>query len=164
MSPVSHTVSAVEPHEQQPVAVKKLRKPRIQIFKEINPSTYSVLAFASFLLIVGVWSLLSYLQLVNPVFLPAPHLVLAEFFRQLGTGTYWEHIGISVFRVSAGFVLACLIGIPIGSHPVGTLAGCQSNRSGLNLSRSPQGPHWFLTPPTGTTSCSSDSSRSPRCW
>lgn len=114
MNPVSQPVSAVEHHEQRPATAKKLKKPRIQIFKEINPSTYSVLAFASFMLIVGVWSLLSYLQLVNPVFLPAPHLVLAEFFRQLGTGAYWEHIGISLFRVSAGFVLACLIGIPIG--------------------------------------------------
>jgi NitT/TauT family transport system permease protein len=33
---------------------------------------------------------------------------------QLGTPEYWEHIGISVFRVMAGFVLSCLIGIPLG--------------------------------------------------
>ncbi|MOA06314.1 putative aliphatic sulfonates transport permease protein SsuC [compost metagenome] len=32
----------------------------------------------------------------------------------LGTGDYWHHIGISIFRVSAGFLLACLIGIPLG--------------------------------------------------
>ena len=32
----------------------------------------------------------------------------------LGTSAYWNHIGISIFRVSAGFLLACLIAIPIG--------------------------------------------------
>jgi NitT/TauT family transport system permease protein len=58
--------------------------------------------------------LLSYLELVNPVFLPQPHRVLAEMIHQLGTATYWEHIGISVFRVSAGFALACVVAIPLG--------------------------------------------------
>jgi NitT/TauT family transport system permease protein len=114
MSQANRAVTSVQQHEAKTVAGNKIKKPKIQIFKEISPSLYSGLAVSSFLLIVGVWAFLSYLQLVNPVFLPAPHLVLSEFFLQLGTGAYWEHIGISVFRVSAGFLLACLVGIPIG--------------------------------------------------
>jgi len=90
------------------------KRPRLRIFQEISPSLFSILAVASFLCIVGVWSLLSYAQLVNPVFLPPPHRVLAELVRQLGTAEYWSHIWISVFRVSAGFALACIVGIPIG--------------------------------------------------
>src|ERR1700754_830177 len=111
MSYANHAVSSDKRLEPQRAAA---RRTRIEIFKEISRPLYSGLAVASFLLIVGVWSLLSYLQWVNPVFLPEPHRVLIEFFNQLGTAAYWEHIGTSVFRVSAGFVLACLIGIPIG--------------------------------------------------
>jgi len=86
----------------------------MRIFKDIRPSLFTGLAVSSFALIVAVWSLISYLQLVNPVFLPQPHSVLLEMLRQLVTAEYWAHIGISVFRVSAGFLLACLVGIPLG--------------------------------------------------
>jgi len=91
-----------------------VRKQRLQIFKDIHPSLYSGLAIAAFAIILGLWSLLSYAQLVNPVFLPAPDRVLTEFVRLLGTAEYWSHISMSVFRVSAGFILACIVGIPIG--------------------------------------------------
>lgn len=87
---------------------------KLQIFKDISPSLFAGLAVAAFVGIVGVWSLLSYAKLVNPVFLPQPHRVLVEFFRLLGTEEYWSHIGMSVFRVGAGFLLACFLGIPIG--------------------------------------------------
>ncbi|WP_042171243.1 ABC transporter permease [Paenibacillus gorillae] len=91
------------------------RKPyRMQIFKEIGAKPFALTAGASFLALLLIWSVLSYMKLVNPVFLPEPHQVLMELFRQLGTEAYWHHIGISVFRVSAGFLLACIVGIPIG--------------------------------------------------
>jgi NitT/TauT family transport system permease protein len=94
--------------------IDKPRKQRMQIFKEIRPTMYTTLAMVSFLSILLIWAILSYLELVNPTFLPEPHAVLSEMVFQLGTSEYWEHIGISVFRVMAGFVLSCLIGIPLG--------------------------------------------------
>ncbi|MBA9083984.1 NitT/TauT family transport system permease protein [Fontibacillus solani] len=91
------------------------RKPhKIQIFKEIGSRAFSLTAIMSFVALLGVWSLLSYTHAVNSTFLPAPHEVLIELFTLLGTGDYWHHIGISIFRVSSGFLLACLIGIPLG--------------------------------------------------
>ncbi|MNO12450.1 putative aliphatic sulfonates transport permease protein SsuC [compost metagenome] len=91
------------------------RKPhKIQIFKEIGSKSFAITAMISFLSLLGVWSLLSYTHAVNPTFLPQPHEVLVEMVTLLGTGDYWHHIGISIFRVSAGFLLACLIGIPLG--------------------------------------------------
>jgi NitT/TauT family transport system permease protein len=95
--------------------MKQRKKPhRLQIFKEIGSKSYFVTAGCSFLLLLAIWSALSYTQAVSPTFLPEPHKVLLELFRQLGSKDYWGHISISVFRVTAGFVLACLIGIPVG--------------------------------------------------
>jgi len=90
------------------------KRPKLQIFKEIGPARFFGLAVGSFAFILIVWLLISQLELVNPVFLPKPQNVLAEMIHQLGTGEYWAHIGISVFRVTAGFLLACAVGIPLG--------------------------------------------------
>ncbi|MER2107616.1 MAG: ABC transporter permease [Solibacillus sp.] len=74
-------------------------------------ATGTVMAFASILLI---WTVLSYLELVNPVFLPTPFDVLTAFVTSLGQGAFWGDVGISVYRVFLGFLLACVIGIPLG--------------------------------------------------
>ena len=71
----------------------------------------TILAFASVLVI---WSVLSYLEIVNPIFLPTPLAVLAAFATSLSDATFWGDVGISVYRVFMGFLLACLIGIPLG--------------------------------------------------
>lgn len=93
----------------------KRRKPhRMQIFKDIGSRSFGITAGSSFLLLLLLWSALSYTEAVNPIFLPKPHEVLAEMIHLLGTSDYWHHIGISVFRVMGGFLLACVIGIPIG--------------------------------------------------
>ncbi len=91
------------------------KKPHtFQIFKEISPRAFAWTSASSFVLLLGVWSLLSYMELVNPVFLPKPHDVLIKLVLNLGSPAYWEHIGISVFRVTGGFLLACVVAIPLG--------------------------------------------------
>ncbi|HTG70057.1 MAG TPA: ABC transporter permease [Candidatus Udaeobacter sp.] len=91
------------------------RKPyKFQIFKDIGPKPFAVTAGFSFALLLGLWSLLSYTETVSPIFLPKPHAVLVQLILNLGSPEYWGHIGISVFRVTAGFLLACVIAIPIG--------------------------------------------------
>ncbi|MFS0723640.1 ABC transporter permease [Paenibacillus sp. 1P07SE] len=94
--------------------IPKKRPQRLQIFKEISPRAFLLTAVVSFVLLIGVWLLLSTSGAVNPIFLPPPQAVLAELFIQLGSAEYWGHIGISVFRVFSGFALACAIGIPLG--------------------------------------------------
>jgi len=76
--------------------------------------TFTILALSSFAAIIVLWYALCLLELVDPIFLPAPHRVLQELLHQLSTGEYWGHIGISVFRVSSGFLLACIVAIPLG--------------------------------------------------
>jgi NitT/TauT family transport system permease protein len=71
-------------------------------------------AIGSFVLVIAIWALASYGEWVNPTFLPQPGIVFQRFFELLNEKIYWHHIGISVFRVMAGFLLACAIGIPLG--------------------------------------------------
>lgn len=95
-------------------ATKRRRPHRMQIFKEIGARPFAFTAGTSFLLMLAIWSLLSYSGSVDPVFLPTPVKVLTVMIEQFGKSAFWHHIGISVFRVSAGFVLACIVGIPLG--------------------------------------------------
>ncbi|MEM1130840.1 MAG: ABC transporter permease subunit [Pseudomonadota bacterium] len=55
---------------------------------------------------------------MEPIWLPAPEAVVSRFFEIASTGyqnfTLWEHLGWSLFRVIAGFVLGAIVGIPLG--------------------------------------------------
>lgn len=94
--------------------MSKNRRHVWNIFSDIAPGLYAGIAIGSFLLVIAVWSIASYGGMVNPTFLPKPDLVFSQFFDLLNQKVYWNHIGISVFRVMSGFLLACLIGIPLG--------------------------------------------------
>ncbi|MFC5470417.1 ABC transporter permease [Cohnella suwonensis] len=93
---------------------KPKKRPAFRIFEDIPKSGFLATAALSFVVMLTVWSALSYGGLMNPVFMPTPDKVFRTFFDQLGTSAYWHQIGISVFRVMAGFVLACVVAIPIG--------------------------------------------------
>jgi NitT/TauT family transport system permease protein len=94
--------------------MSKGRRKVWNIFSDIAPGLYTSVAIGSFVLVLAIWTAASYGGMVNPTFLPKPSLVFTQFFSLLNEKIYWHHIGISVFRVLAGFLLACVIGIPLG--------------------------------------------------
>lgn len=55
---------------------------------------------------------------MEPIWLPAPEAVWARFIDIARDGyqssSLWQHVGSSVFRVVAGFLLGALVGIPLG--------------------------------------------------
>jgi taurine transport system permease protein len=65
-----------------------------------------------------LWTLLSRYKLVNPLFLPAPDVVWKSFVEVLTSGyqgkLLHEHMVASLARIFAGYLTACLIGIPLG--------------------------------------------------
>lgn len=75
----------------------------------------SVLSIAG---IIFVWWLVTTMGWVKPLFLPSPQAVLGKFVNVWQNGftntPFLEHVGISAARVFGAFVLACLIGIPLG--------------------------------------------------
>lgn len=67
--------------------------------------------------IVAWWAAVVVFE-VRPDFLPTPPQVLEKLLwlarNEVGGGTLWVHAGWSVLRFLAGFVLAALLGIPLG--------------------------------------------------
>jgi NitT/TauT family transport system permease protein len=68
----------------------------------------------SLLVPLTVWTIISSLQFVSPVFLPTPIAVLAAGIKLFTENNLWGDILASCGRVLAGFVLSAVIGVPIG--------------------------------------------------
>ena len=84
------------------------------IRKSIDKKIYTIIALISFLVLLGIWTILSVSGLVNSVFLPTPMAVINALISSINDGTLWGDIGISVFRIFMGFLLAVIIGVPLG--------------------------------------------------
>jgi NitT/TauT family transport system permease protein len=61
-----------------------------------------------------VWIAIASLQLVPPIFLPSPVAVLEAGYKMFTENNLWLDVLVSSGRVLAGFVLAAIIGVPIG--------------------------------------------------
>ncbi len=70
------------------------------------------------LVAIGAWELLSAFRLVPPDLLPGPPAVLHALVDMLRHGyretTLWGNSWATLYRCGAGFILACLTGIPLG--------------------------------------------------
>lgn len=68
--------------------------------------------------LLAIWQLLSALHVVSPLDLPSPERVVHDFVRVSTVGyggrTLLAHIGISTFRILAGFVAAVVAGVLVG--------------------------------------------------
>jgi NitT/TauT family transport system permease protein len=83
--------------------------------REPIPRTlYVALSLGSFLFFLVAWAVLTYGGLIDPLFLPSPGRVFQagyDLFAELGFTT---DIVNSTYRVMTGFLLAALIGVPLG--------------------------------------------------
>jgi NitT/TauT family transport system permease protein len=96
--------------ERAPRNVEDFLSPREPIPKGL----YSILALSSFAFFLILWSILTYGRFVDPLFLPSPGRVFqagVDLFLQL---EFTTDILNSVYRVMMGFIIAAIIGIPIG--------------------------------------------------
>lgn len=80
---------------------------------EIGRGTSVVLGVAAFAVILAAWSLLSYGGLVDPMFLPSPSKTLQSAVAMFSSG-FWGDIAATVWRVMGGFVIAAIVGVPLG--------------------------------------------------
>ena len=96
--------------ERAPRSIEDFLSPR----EPIPKSLYVILALSSFAFFLVVWSILTYGGLIDPLFLPSPGKVFQagiDLFVKLGFTT---DILNSVYRVMVGFIVAALIGVPLG--------------------------------------------------
>jgi NitT/TauT family transport system permease protein len=96
--------------EWAPGKLENLLSPREPIPKGL----YFILVLSSFTFFLILWSILTYGGFVDPLFLPSPGKVFqagVDLFSELGFTT---DILNSVYRVMMGFIIAAIIGVPIG--------------------------------------------------
>lgn len=68
--------------------------------------------FLAFLFVIAAWQVVAWL--VNRPILPAPGTVLLVFWRELTGGALAGHFLVSLWRVTAGMLLAVLAAAPLG--------------------------------------------------
>lgn len=81
---------------------------------EIPHTVFILSGTFAFIVLVAGWSVLSYGGYVQPHFLPAPGKVVDSAIKMITGGELFKHIYISVYRVVMGFILAAVIGVPLG--------------------------------------------------
>ncbi len=95
-----------------------VRPPTLRIDWNIRGSLdrrrYMLIATASFALWLAVWWAATALELADPLFLPGPGAVLRRFLAWLREGSLASDAGISLFRVTAGFLLSAVMAVPLG--------------------------------------------------
>jgi len=70
------------------------------------------------ILLICLWGFVTYAGYIKPLFLPSPLGVVNAFIEVMKEGFtgvgFWQHIWVSTLRVFGAFLLACVIGIPLG--------------------------------------------------
>lgn len=68
--------------------------------------------------LIFFWWAITYAGFIKPLFLPSPMGVVNALVTMLKDGftgvSFWEHTWVSTLRVFGAFLLACVIGIPLG--------------------------------------------------
>jgi NitT/TauT family transport system permease protein len=86
----------------------------MKLYRDINRRTYVALATLTFSLFLALWFVLSKNMESAAVFLPSPLAVAADgvaLFRERG---FVDDILASIYRVTAGFVAAVVVALPVG--------------------------------------------------
>ncbi|MFQ4144170.1 ABC transporter permease [Chlorogloeopsis sp. ULAP02] len=96
-----------------------------RIAEDIPKKLAWTLMFLSIAVPILLWWIISNTGLIPSLFLPTPTQVWDAFQRLLGTGDLQKDIFFSLFRVIAGFLLAAIISIPLGTL-MGTFASIRA--------------------------------------
>ncbi|MFJ7747485.1 ABC transporter permease [Peribacillus sp. NPDC097295] len=102
---------------EESVKTKKKKKKRLRYFepqKPIPKSLYFKLTMSSFILLLGIWSLLTYTNIVDALFLPTPTSIITSGITLFTQFNFINDIFVTFSRVLVGFGLALLIGVPLG--------------------------------------------------
>lgn len=81
--------------------------------RDNNPYAY-LIPFLGFFVLLLVWDVLARFSGWSQQVFPGPVVVLVSMGELLGDGTLIKHTVASLFRVTVGFYLAAILGIPMG--------------------------------------------------
>lgn len=92
---------------------------------DISPQLYAFSSVLAFAVLFLIWSVLTYGSFVPPLFLPAPDTIIKDAVLLFSEFDLMTDVWASVFRVCAGFLLAAVIGVPLGVF-MGSLKVCEA--------------------------------------
>jgi NitT/TauT family transport system permease protein len=73
---------------------------------------HSLAALGAVALVVAAWWIA--VAVTHSLIFPTPAQVVTGTLELVEDGTLWRHIGASLFRVAAGFLLAVIVAVPLG--------------------------------------------------
>jgi NitT/TauT family transport system permease protein len=86
----------------------------LRIGGRISTRNFVLISVAVFVLLLGIWWLVAAEGWEQPLFLPSPKAVWNIFTTQLSNGQLASDVGVSVFRIMVGFLIASVLAVPIG--------------------------------------------------
>jgi taurine transport system permease protein len=92
--------------------------PRTSAFREPGVGPSAAISFATIVVLLAVWFLITNAGWIKPLFLPSPQAVWQQLVLyasgQANDKPLWQHLGSSLLRVFSAFTLACITAIPLG--------------------------------------------------
>ena len=82
--------------------------------RPLSRRQYITTAIIGFLTLLAAWAAISLSGLVQPLFLPSPIAVGQKLIEQALNGELLSDMGISIYRVMVGYLIASALAIPIG--------------------------------------------------
>lgn len=90
---------------------KKVIKNRVAFLEQKIPGYVSVAGIIALLLI---WELVCRLQIVPPLFLPAPSAIIMDGWEMISSGELFKNLVASLYRILGGYVIGAVLGILVG--------------------------------------------------
>ncbi len=79
----------------------------------MSRGSYLAIATTSFVLCFAIWWAVSASELIDPLFLPGPAAVFNRYLSWLREGSLLSDAGVSIFRVTAGFLVSAVMAAPL---------------------------------------------------
>ncbi|MFT8459166.1 MAG: ABC transporter permease [Liquorilactobacillus ghanensis] len=90
-------------------SLKKIFIPQKNISRRLSLT----LGVTAFIVILLIWSWLTYGKIVGSMFVPTPSSTFSAMLTMFSSG-FWSDISITVYRVMVGFIIALIIALPLG--------------------------------------------------
>lgn len=110
------TSTVQRPVAAAPLAAGKPRNRRLGMapLEPVSPRARWMLGVAFFVLFIAVWSGFTLGGFVSPTFLASPVTMVREAWLLFTEYNFIHDIGMTVWRVVGGFVLATIVAVPLG--------------------------------------------------
>ena len=96
-----------------PVAEQR-RRPVFAPLEPVSPRARWMLGVGFFVLFVAVWAFFTLGGFVSPTFLASPVTMVREGWLLFTQYNFHEDIGMTVWRVFGGFIMAAIVAVPLG--------------------------------------------------